>query len=86
MNEHNRDVKNFVNTSALAMHVSETGHNIDFDKAKILNKESNFFKCSFSEMLNIYYHSNTLNRIEDTQFLKKSDKDTVKLIRPHCNS
>ena len=79
--EHTRAVKNCASNSALVLHAEKTGHTIDFNNAKILHNETNFFKRSFSEMLNIYYHNNALNHIEDTQFLKTSYKKTIDLIK-----
>ena len=64
--EHVRAVKNCSNNSALAVHVEKTAHTINFNNIKIIDKETNFFKRSFSEMLNIYFHNNTLNHIDDT--------------------
>ena len=75
--EHIRAVKNCASNSALAVHADKTGHTINFNNAKILDNKTNFFKQSFSEMLNIYYHNNTLNHIEDTQFLKTSFKKAI---------
>ena len=43
-------------TTALYVHVEKTAHTINFNNIKILDKETNFFKRSFSEILNIYFH------------------------------
>ena len=84
-NEHIRAVKQCSENSALATHVDNTGHKIDFEKVNILDTEKNFYKRSFSEMLNIYYHDNTLNCIQDLNFLKNSYKKTIDLIKKFCN-
>ena len=41
----------------------------------------NYFKRIFSEMMNIHYQSNTLNRMEDTHFLKNAYKKTIDTIK-----
>ena len=82
--EHIRAVKQCSEKSALATHVEKTGHKIDFNKVNILDIEKNFYKRSFSEMLNIYFHDNTLNCIQDLNFLKNSYKKTIDLIKQFC--
>ena len=64
-NEHIKDVEKLNEKSALANHVRYTGHKINFEKVKILDTEVSKRKRLFSEMINIYYHNNTLNRIND---------------------
>ena len=70
--EHIRAVKQCSENSAVATHVEKTGHKIDFEKVNILDTEKNFYKPWFSDMLYIYFHDNTLNCIQDLNFLKYS--------------
>ena len=79
--EYKRVVKLGSENSALtqktAVHTKDTGHTIDFDTIKILNKEINCFKCIFIEMMNIHYHSNYM---EDTHLLKIRYKKTIDIV------
>ena len=50
----------------------------------VVDVERNFYKRSFSEMLNIYFHDNTLNCMQDLNFLKNSYKKTIDLIKQYC--
>ena len=52
-NEHIRAVKQCSENSALTTNVEKTGHTIDFENTNIVDVERNFYKRSFSEMLNI---------------------------------
>ena len=72
--EHIRVVQQCSENSTRATHVEKTGHEIDFEKINIVDVEKNFYKRSFSEMLNIYFHDNTLNCMQDLNFLKNSYK------------
>ncbi|VDQ06096.1 unnamed protein product [Trichobilharzia regenti] len=58
-------LKKLENNSAIALHLIETGHKIDFDKTKVLQKGF----CSYKERLNsealhIWVYPNSLNRRE----------------------
>lgn len=79
--EHKYAIKNSSPTSALSEHVSQTNHKIDFDNTKIIDVENNYYKRTFSEMLNIHSQKNSLNRIEDTKNLKQIYKDSIKIIK-----
>lgn len=46
-------------TSALVLHIDNTGHNIQYDSFKIINPENIKKKREFSEVLRIYYFDNT---------------------------
>ena len=82
--KHIRAVKQCSENSALATHVEKAGHKIDFEKVNIFDTEKNFYKRSFSEMLNIYFHDNTLICIQDLNFLKNSYKKTIDIIKQFC--
>ena len=77
LSEHQRDVLNNSDKSAIAKHVSSTGHKINFEKVQVIDNEP--FKRSrlFYEMLNIHFHDDTMNRINDTQFLKNEHKSFI---------
>ena len=60
INKHIRAVKQCSEKSALPTDVEKVGHTIDFEKINVVDVEKNFYKRSFSEMLNIYSHDNTL--------------------------
>lgn len=77
VNEHRRAVNKKNISSALAKHVLETGHSINFKKPKILDSENNLQLRLFSEMLNIHYQKNNINYMKDTQFLKNIYKYTI---------
>ena len=64
LNEHTREVHNLKEFSTVASHVRDKKHNIDFENIRIIDKEANHKKRLFSEMLNIQFSDNTLNRIE----------------------
>ena len=69
--EHERAVRNNYNKSVLATHAFTQSHEIEFDKISVLATEKNRKKRLFLEMLNIDFHENTLNIMQDTMFLKK---------------
>ena len=54
-NKHIRAVNQCSDKSALATHVGETGHTIDFEKINILDVEKNLYKHSSSGILNIFF-------------------------------
>lgn len=71
ISEHSNDANNNKSISALAKYATETNHKIDVDNVKIIDMERFSKKRSFSEMLYIYYHKHTLNRMKYVEFLKK---------------
>ena len=83
--EHQYCIKNKDDRSPLFLHKEETGHDFDFKKIKIIDNVKNNFTRRFSEMLHIHYFDNTLNRTEDTNFLKQSYKDSINLLKPPSN-
>ena len=64
--EHQRDVLCNSDNSAIAKHVISTGHQIDFEKVQVIDNEPFKRSCLFSEMLNIHFYDDTMNRINDT--------------------
>ena len=81
--QHKNNVRNLDKKSALANHVLDTGHTIDFTNIKILDVEPREKIRKFSEMLNIHSHKNTLNRTDDTQLLKNTYKSFIDNIKLH---
>ena len=71
------DVHHNRTTLALVFHCIDTGHDVDFDGVKIWDQVSYKKQREFGEMLNIHFFTNTLNRIQDTMFLKNSFKKIV---------
>ena len=67
--QHKCDCKKQItkNSSALAMHAKENGHNFNFDEAKILKTERNKLKLQIHEVNQIIIH-------EDIACNKKTDK------------
>ena len=64
--KHNHDAR-----SVLASHISFVSHKFKFDDIMILITEKNRKKREFLEMLNIEYHPNTLNIMQDTMHVSK---------------
>ena len=48
----------------------KTKHKIDFEKARIIDKENSKYKRLFSEMMHIHINKNNINRMTDTNKLK----------------
>lgn len=70
--EHESDIKKCKESTALAQHINETGHKVNFDNIRILDKEKNENKRYTLESLRIQQKiHNTLNT--------KEDKDRTKL-------
>lgn len=85
LKEHARYIKNENTNSVIFRHISENeGHFFDFGSAQVVDVESFPRKRKFSEMINICFHDNTINRIEDTQFLQTTYKTAVKSIKNNC--
>ena len=80
--EHQYCIKNKDERSPLFLHKEETGHDFNFENIKIIDNVKNNYTRRFSEMLHIHYFDNTLNRTEDTNFLKQSYKDSINLLKP----
>ena len=61
--EHIRSVKNGdFDKSAIAEHVRNTKHTIDFDCTKIIAKGANFYDLAIRESIEIFKHQNLINR------------------------
>ena len=58
-----------------------TQHKINFDNARILDTVRYKKQREFVEMLIIHYYLKTLNRMEDTLFLRKTYKKIIDLNR-----
>lgn len=85
LREHARYIKNENVDSVISRHISENqGHFFGFGSAQVLDVESFPRKRKFSEMLNIFFHDNTINKIEDTQCLQTTYKTAVKSMKNNC--
>ena len=75
--EHISSVKKSDERSVVAVHSIEYNHTFDFNDAVILDFEGNKIKREFSEMLNIYFHNNNVNRKHDIFYLKNLYKKSI---------
>ena len=66
-----------------ACHVMNTGHKINFNNVKILDIEPVRNIRLSSEMLHIHFYDKTLNRMEDTQYLKNDYNIFIDNIKPY---
>ena len=58
-----------------------TQHKVNFDNVRILDNIKYKKQREFVEMLNIHYYPKTLNRMEDTLFLRNTYKKIIDLNR-----
>jgi len=70
--EHRNNIKLPSKPSVITEHTIEYSHSFDWDNAKILDTESNYFKRSVSEMLHIKEQINGINAQKDTELLDSS--------------
>lgn len=70
IDEHKRS--NNSNTSVVSAHHSRPGHEFDWDNTTILDREPNYKKRCFSEMLHIKSNKHTINKKTDILYLNKS--------------
>lgn len=79
--EHMNNIKmNSNKHSVISEHRIKDKHTFDWENVKILDRESNYYKRSISEMLNIKEQRNGLNLNKDTELLSDSYSDTLKRI------
>ena len=82
--QHRNDCKKTItkNSSALAMHAIDKGHNFNFDQAKILKMEQNKLKLQIHEVNQIIIHeNNACNKKTD----KKEYTNTYINLIKNCN-
>ena len=62
--EHQRALTSYTpyTTSAVAEHSMKTGHNIEWESAKVLEVSDQYFQRTYLEAWNIRLHSQTMNR------------------------
>ena len=65
--QHRSDYRLAKNSSALALHHINTGHGFDFNNAKILERDSNYYSRLFLKMSHINKTKNEINFKSDTQ-------------------
>ena len=69
------------NTNALHTHISDTNHNINFNKVKILDRESRL-ECRLpSEMFYIHLQNKFVNKMTDTMNLNEDYKAFIHKIK-----
>lgn len=69
LTRHKSDCRLGKNSCALAEHVINTNHNIDFENVKVINNEQNSNKRKFLEMVGIVLDSDCLNKKKDVEDL-----------------
>ncbi|XP_045482777.1 uncharacterized protein LOC123686588 [Harmonia axyridis] len=79
--QHQSDCMKQSNTTALAHHAMSEGHQFDFDDAKILIRENNWFKRNCKEMLFIKRHPNSINARSDIGSLNIVYSNLIKEIK-----
>ncbi|XP_044744802.1 uncharacterized protein LOC123306745 isoform X2 [Coccinella septempunctata] len=80
LRQHQLDCKRQSEATALSQHAKNEGHLFDFENAKILTKETNWFKRSFKEMLLIRKHPNSVNSRSDIGSLSIAYSNLIKEI------
>lgn len=66
---HRSDIERGVESCGLASHCIQTGHVPDFERTRILDRETNKSKREFLEMVRISQSENTMNTKKDTKKL-----------------
>ena len=79
MSEHKRAVKNGDSNNALAVHVKQSGHNIQWEEANILIREGHWTKRKIKEGIAIKEKKNNLNLDKAFQI----DNNWFTLTMPH---
>ena len=69
LDQHKYDVKKNKDSTALADHSKEKGHNFNFDKVRILARESGNKKRKLREMIEITKYNDAINFKTDVQRL-----------------
>lgn len=65
----------------LTIHNLKIGHDFDYEGMKIIDREKLIYSRKFSKMLHIHYYDNTINRTEDTNFLKNDYKNAIDTLK-----
>lgn len=71
--------------SVVLKHYKEKNHNFNWEKFKILDRETNYHKRNTSEMLHIQMHNNTINEQEDTKNLYGPYLSTIHKMKRHIS-
>ena len=72
--EHKKRCEKYDMNNALYTHISETNHSINFNKVKILDKESRLNCRLLSEMFHIHSQNKFVNKMTDTMNLNEDYK------------
>jgi len=76
--EHRNNIKlDSKNHTVISEHIITKNHSFDWDKVKILDHETNYFKRLVSEMIHIKEQKNSLNLMKDTELLSMSYSDLL---------
>lgn len=66
---HRSDIRRNISSCALAKHVCDTGHTVDYQNPKVLDIEKNYRKRTFLEMVRIAQTNDSMNYRRDIQGL-----------------
>ncbi|KAJ7309523.1 hypothetical protein JRQ81_007569 [Phrynocephalus forsythii] len=67
--EHKNAVKKEEKSSSLFQHIKTTGHEIDFERTKLISKTEHFNSRIIMEAIEIEKHPNNMNKRDDTSRL-----------------
>lgn len=82
LKEHKNNIKlDSTRLSVISEHISNLSHSFDWDNAKILDYESNYYKRLISEMLHIKEHINSINLKKDIESLESCYFDVLDKLR-----
>ena len=71
LSQHKNDIKNRKDHTALSRHALDSGHNFNFDEAKIVGREDNDKKRKILEVVNIIKNKKSVNFKTDTDGFAK---------------
>ena len=70
--EHEKNIQKDDQLFVINEHVKNLGHQIDFENPQILDREDNWHKRIFSEMIHINLQKNAINKKDDSQKLQST--------------
>ena len=77
--QHERDVTNNRESTALAAHVQQSGHAMDYEGVTVLASERTYGKRAFKEMCYIKGNMNTLNYVTDLEGLSTIYSNLIRM-------
>src|SRR5580765_4877079 len=73
IHEHKINIRQHTsNQSVVSQHITDYKHNMDWDNVKILDHETNYYKRLIAETIHIKQQKNSLNAMDDTEYLDRS--------------